>query len=227
MRLTTLRRAAVPATLAVAVGLLSACGGSSGSGTSSTPKGDKTSASSEASPSESSSPADESSSPAAAGGDDCVIGSWVSDTEGLTRQMEKLMGDTLEGAKVSATGDIVTTFDGSKATAAYNAFTVTFNVTQNGMDMVMNLGFDGAATTTYTATGGQLTLGAMDMSGVKVSYTAKVGDQTMDLSDQLGDQMNGVGTSAGATSSFTCDATTLTTTTAAGGAEMTQVYKRK
>jgi hypothetical protein len=223
VRTTRLRRLVLPTALAVTVGLLAGCGGSAGSD----PTSPSTSTSSEPSESPSESTAEESSSPAAAGADECLVGSWASDTDGLTRQMEKLMGDAVEGATVTATGDIVTTFDGTNLTASYEAFTVTFNVTESGMAMVMDLGFNGSGTTTYTVADNQLTLGTMDMSGVAITYTAKIGDETMDMSDQLGDSMDGLGTSAGTTSTYACDGSTLTITAGSDGAEMTQVYHRK
>jgi len=226
VRPTRLRRLALPAALAVTVGLLAGCGGSAGSDTTSPSKTKSAPAEESESPSES--PADEESgSPAAGGNDDCVVGSWTNDTESLARQMEKLMGDAVEGATVATSGSIVTTFDGTNVTAAYNTFTVTFTMSQEGVDMVMDLGFNGSGTSTYQAADGQLSIGSMDMSGVAITYTAKVGDQTMDLSDQIGDSMDGIGTSSGSTAAYTCDATTLSVAAEAGDVDMTQVYTRQ
>lgn len=227
MRTTSPRRVALPAVAAVIVGLLAGCGGSGGSAPTSTSSSPEAAESPSDSPSEEAADDTETEAAPAAGADDCLLGSWVSDNETLAGQMEALMGTAVEGATVSTAGDIVMTFDGTTATAAYQGFTMEFTMTESGVDMVMDLGFDGTASSTYQASDGQLSIGSMDMSGVAITYTVKAGDQTMDMSDQLGDSMDGVGTSAGSTTSYTCDASTLTVAAESGEAELTQVYHRK
>lgn len=226
MRTTRLRRLALPVSLAMAAGLLAGCGGG---GDEASPSPTKTAKSEATGDSSSSASAEESESaePAAAGGgDDCLTGTWDTDVDGMLKQMEVLMGDAIGDTDITATGGVTTTFKDGTLAASYDAFTLTFVMTAEGMDMTMTMGFDGDATATYSAADGQLTIGSMDMSTVDITYTAKVGDQTMDMSDQVGDSMSGVGASSG-TSAYVCDGSTLTTTASAGGTEVTQVYHRK
>lgn len=219
-------RVALPLAAALAVGLLAGCGGSSGATSSSSSSSPVASDSSSATPSATESSESSSAAPATAAAD-CLVGTWETDVSGLTEQMKAVMGPELGDSEIVSTGTLDTTFDGTTATAAYHAFTLTFNVTIEETPMVMTMGFDGTASATYSTSGDQLALGQMDMSGVAVTYTATVGDQVMDMSDALGDSMSGLGTTAGTTSAYTCDATTLTTTTTEEGAQVTQTYHRK
>lgn len=190
----TRRLARLLSTPALGVLLLAAC---SGGGGEPTPSPDVMEESPE--PTE---PAEDDDAAAGSGGAACLVGEWEADVDVIRQNAVSAPGLEAFGAEGVVTGTSVTTFDGSTMTTVYDNQQTELSWTLEGQEFRTVAAYDGTISGAYTATDGELSITAVDTSGLTFSSTTFVNGEPFELPG-IAEEIEG-GFAMGGESTFTC-----------------------
>ncbi|WP_182112965.1 MULTISPECIES: hypothetical protein [unclassified Actinotalea] len=118
---------------------------------------------------------------AAAGGPDCLAGTWSVDVSSVGESMLSAPGMEELNPQVEVTGTSTVTFDGSAMTTVYEDQVSSVTIELEGAPVTTTTSYDGTLVAAYTATDTELTISDVDLSGLTVRNTSIVDGQETEI----------------------------------------------
>ncbi len=151
--------------------------------------------------------ADATTTSAVAGGPDCVVGTWVFQSEAFIEAMRQLIAAEGESGEVSDTGGTYTVEMAADGTFTAERDEWGFSIATSDGTVVISV--SGTDTGTWSATGDTITVETVS-SNAEVSVTVETGGQVITLTDSPVDFPEGI---TAESAPYSCGGDTLTVTT--------------
>ncbi|MBB2924334.1 hypothetical protein [Cellulomonas cellasea] len=158
----------------------------------------------------------------------CLVGSWDVDQASLAAGLQQTVAADGTVGEVQTAGATWISFDGTSTTLTYESQSLTVTMDVEGQQLGTTLAFTGPLSGAYTATDTELTVPAVDTSGVAqtLSFTLDGAPFEMPAEESGADEYQGIDLTG--TQSYTCTEQELVLVSpAADGAPETQQLLRR